>query len=262
MDNKDKPIGVFDSGVGGISVLKKCIEMLPFEDFVYFGDSINAPYGTKTVEQVKRLTFNAVNFLLAKEVKAVVIACNTATSASIDELREKYKDVPVIGMEPALKPAVEVSSGKSIIIMATPMTLSEKKFSNLMQQHNKDVNIIPLPCAGLVELIESGTIDGDEIQSYLKDKLKEFMNLDIASIVLGCTHYPFIKSELIKVVGEKTIVIDGSIGTSNQLKRQLNINDLLSERKIKGTVTIYNSAKNKNMVELSNRLLSSYLKMG
>ena len=275
MKNKEKPIGVFDSGVGGISVLKECLTMLPCEDFVYFGDSINAPYGTKSVKEVKELTFNAVDFLLAKGVKAVVIACNTATSAAIDDLREKYKDIPIIGIEPALKPAVEASKGKSIIIMATPMTLSEKKFSNLMQQHNKEVNIIPLPCAGLVELIENGIIEGDEIENYLKDKLKEYIPLDLGSIVLGCTHYPFIKNELIKVVGEKTIIIDGSIGTVNQLKRQLSINDLLSEKKTKGTVTIYNSATcsssatgsrsttsrsssmNNNIVDLSYRLLST-----
>jgi glutamate racemase len=263
VNNKEKPIGVFDSGVGGISVLKECLTVLPSEDFVYFGDSINAPYGTKSVEEVKKLTFNAVDFLLNKGVKAVVIACNTATSAAIDDLREKYNDIPIIGIEPALKPAVEASKGKSIIIMATPMTLSEKKFSNLMRQHNKEVNIIPLPCAGLVELIESGIIEGDKIQGYLKDKLKEFMHLDLASIVLGCTHYPFIKSELIKVVGEKTIIIDGSIGTVNQLKRQLDINDLLNEKKTKGNVTIYNSATstsssmNNNIVDLSYKLLSS-----
>jgi glutamate racemase len=267
VNNKEMPIGFFDSGVGGISVLKESLKVLPFEDFIYFGDSNNAPYGIKSVDEVRQLTFNAVDFLLEKGVKAVVIACNTATSAAIDALREKYKDIPIIGIEPALKPAVEVSKGKSVIIMATPMTLSEKKFSSLMEQHNKEVNIIPLPCAGLVEMIESGIIEGDEIQRYLKNKLKEFMHLDIASIVLGCTHYPFIKNELIKIVGEKTIIIDGSVGTVNQLRRQLRINSLLNEKKTKGIVTIYNSAAcgssargssssmNKNIIDLSYRLL-------
>ena len=261
------PIGVFDSGVGGISVLKESLKVLPFEDFIYFGDSRNAPYGIRSVDEVKQLTFNAVDFLLEKGVKAVVIACNTATSAAIDALRENYKDIPIIGIEPALKPAVEVSKGKSVIIMATPMTLSEKKFSNLMEQHNKEVNIIPLPCAGLVEMIENGMIEGDELQRYLRDKLKGFILLDIASIVLGCTHYPFIKNELIKIVGEKTIIIDGSVGTVNQLRRQLKSNNILNEKKTKGRVTIYNSATcgssatgssssiNKNIVDLSHKLL-------
>ncbi len=255
MNNKEKPIGFFDSGVGGISVLKESLRVLQSEDFVYFGDSLNAPYGTKDVSEVKKLTFNAVDFLLSKGAKVVVIACNTATSAAIDALRDKYTDIPIIGIEPALKPAVEVSRGKSIIIMATPMTLAEKKFSNLMEKYNKEVNIISLPCAGLVELIENGIIEGHQIEEYLRGKLKKFMHLDVASIVLGCTHYPFIKKELVKIVGEKTIIIDGSIGTVNQLKRQLACNNLLNEKKTRGIVTIHNSSINKNIIDLSYKLL-------
>jgi glutamate racemase len=258
VDNKAKPIGFFDSGVGGISVLNESLIVLPNEDFVYFGDSINAPYGTKDVNEVKKLTFNAVDFLLNKGVKSIVIACNTATSAAIDALRANYKDIPIIGIEPALKPAVKISRGKSIIIMATPMTLAEKKFSNLMQKYNKEVDIISLPCAGLVELIENGIIEGDQINSYLKEKLKEYMHLDIASIVLGCTHYPFIKNELIKVVGEKTVIMDGSLGTVNQLKRQLTKNNLLNEKRTKGIVSIYSSSINNNMIDLSYKLLNNY----
>ncbi len=257
MNNKEKPIGFFDSGVGGISVLNESLIVLPNEDFVYFGDSSNAPYGTRDVNEVRKLTFNAVDFLLNKGAKAIVIACNTATSAAIDTLREKYKDIPIIGIEPALKPAVEVSEGKSIIIMATPMTLAEKKFSNLMEKYNKEVDIIPLPCAGLVELIEDGIIEGAEIQSYLESKFKEFMHLDIASIVLGCTHYPFIKKQLIQIVGEKTVIIDGSVGTVNQLKRKLTRNNLLNDKKTKGNVTIHNSSLNNNMIKLSYKLLNN-----
>ena len=116
MNNRERPIGFFDSGVGGISVLKESLKVLPSEDFVYFGDSLNAPYGTKNVNEVRELTFKAVDFLIEKGVKVVVIACNTATSAAIDALRKQYKDIPIIGIEPALKPAVEVSRGKSVII--------------------------------------------------------------------------------------------------------------------------------------------------
>ncbi|MBU3177061.1 glutamate racemase [Clostridium estertheticum] len=255
MNNRERPIGFFDSGVGGISVLKESLKVLPNEDFVYFGDSLNAPYGIKNVNEVRKLTFKAVDFLLEKGVKVVVIACNTATSAAIDALRRKYKDIPIIGIEPALKPAVEASRGKSVIIMATPMTLTERKFDNLMKLYNKEADIIPLPCAGLVELIENGIIDGNEINEYLKGKLKEFSHLDVAAIVLGCTHYPFIKKELIKIVGEKTIIIDGSIGTVNQLKRQLTRNNLLNEKKTKGIVTIYSSSTNDNTIDLSYKLL-------
>jgi len=255
VNNQEKPIGFFDSGVGGISVLKESLKVLPNEDFVYFGDSLNAPYGTKDVNEVRKLTFKAVDFLLDKGVKVIVIACNTATSAAIDALRQKYTDIPIIGIEPALKPAVEIGRGKSIIIMATPMTLAEKKFSELMKLYNKEVDIISLPCAGLVELIENGIIEGNQVEMYLKEKLKEFMKLDVAAIVLGCTHYPFIKSELAKVVGKKTIIIDGSIGTVNQLKRQLTINNLINEKKKKGIVTIYNSSASNSAIDLSYKLL-------
>ncbi|MFT5873996.1 MAG: glutamate racemase [Clostridium sp.] len=263
MNNKEKPIGFFDSGVGGISVLKESLKVLPNEDFVYFGDSKNAPYGTKDVNEVRKLTFNAVDFLLDKGAKVVVIACNTATSAAIDALREKYTDISIIGIEPALKPAVKISRGKSIIIMATPMTLAENKFSNLMEKYNREVDIISLPCPGLVELIEHGIIEGEQIERYLKGKLKQFMNLEVASIVLGCTHYPFIKNELVKIVGEKTIIIDGSVGTVNQLKRQLIRNNLLNSKKTKGIVAIYNSATsssssiNNNLIDLSYKLLKT-----
>lgn len=255
MNNRERPIGFFDSGVGGISVLKESLKVLPSEDFVYFGDSLNAPYGTKSVNEVKKLTFKAVDFLIEKGVKVVVIACNTATSAAIDELRKQYTDIPIIGIEPALKPAVAVSKGKSVIIMATPMTLTEKKFDKLMKLYNKEVDIIPLPCAGLVEFIENGIIEGDEIKEYLEGKLKEFRHLDVAAIVLGCTHYPFIKKELMKIVGEKTIIIDGSIGTVNQLKRQLIRTNLLNEKKTKGMVTIYSSSIDDNTIDLSYKLL-------
>ena len=131
--------------------------MLPNEDYIYFGDSENAPYGTKSVDEVKKLTIDIVNFLLSREVKAIVVACNTATSAAIDDIRNKFKDIPIIGIEPALKPAVELNRPGKILIMATPMTLKEYKFNNLMRKYNHlEENIVSLPCPGLVELIENG----------------------------------------------------------------------------------------------------------
>ncbi|MBU3110601.1 glutamate racemase [Clostridium lacusfryxellense] len=255
MNNKEKSIGFFDSGVGGISVLKESLSILPNEDFIYFGDSINAPYGTKNVNEVKKLAFNAVDFLLNKGVKVIVIACNTATSAAIDDLRLRYTDIPIIGIEPALKPAVEVSRGRSVVIMATPMTLAEKKFSNLMEVYKEEVDIIPLPCEGLVELIEEGIIEGEQVEKYLKGKLTKIMQRDVASIVLGCTHYPFIKKELVKIVGEKIIIIDGSIGTVNQLKRKLVSKNILNDKKTKSRVSIYNSSQDNKIIDLSYKLL-------
>lgn len=255
MNTKQKPIGFFDSGVGGISVLKETIKVLPNEKFIYFGDSKNAPYGTKSVEQVKELSLNVVNFLLEKNVKAIVVACNTATSAAIDEIRKKYNSIPIIGIEPAVKPAVELNKEGNIVIMATPMTLSEKKFNNLVKDYKGEVNVMPLPCPGLVELIESGVVDGEEISSYLKDRLTGFDVSKITSIVLGCTHYPFIRKELINILGENISVIDGSLGTAKQLKRQLINHNLLNDNKDGYTIEIYNSSEKKELIDLSYRLL-------
>jgi len=229
---------------------------LPKEDFVYFGDSRNAPYGTKNVEEVIQLSFNAIDFLLKYEVKAVVVACNTATSAAIEQLRQKYIDIPIIGIEPALKPAVELNKQGKLIIMATPMTLAENKFHSLMKTYEKEIEIVPLPCAGLVELIEGGILEGQQVEEYLKNKLEPYLDSSIAAVVLGCTHYPFISSSLMKVLNKETTIIDGSRGTAKQLKRQLKENGLLCEKKHKGTVEIYNSSNKEKVLELSYKLLN------
>lgn len=250
-----KPIGFFDSGVGGLSVLKKTIELMPGENFIYFGDSKNAPYGVKPLEEVKRLTFEAVEFLLSRGCKAIVIACNTATSVAIEDLREVYNNIPIIGIEPALKPAIEVGAQGKILIMATPITLVEKKFNNLVKLYGRNSDISAVPCPGLAELIENGVLSGEELNNYLREKLKEFLNTKISSIVLGCTHYPFIKQEIINIIGKDISIIDGSEGTARELMRKLDKNNMLNTSTEKGTVEIVNSSKEKSIIELSYKLL-------
>ncbi|KHD35221.1 glutamate racemase [Clostridium acetobutylicum] len=254
MSVKNNPIGVIDSGVGGISVLKEAVKQLPYENFIYYGDSKNAPYGIKSVDEVRNLTFNVVEKLLKLNIKALVVACNTATSAAIDELREKYKNIPVIGIEPALKPAVELKRRGKIIIMATPMTLSEVKFKNLMEKYEEDSEIVKLPCPGLVELIEDGIVEGEKMQEYLRNKFKDYEKDDIAAFVLGCTHYPFVKKEIASIVRDVPI-IDGSQGTVMQLKRKLDKYDILNIGSEKGKIKIMNSLKDDKILDLSYRLL-------
>ncbi|MBC2580915.1 glutamate racemase [Clostridium sp. DJ247] len=257
MNVDDRPIGFFDSGVGGISVLKEAIKILPGENFIYFGDSLNAPYGIKSVEEVKNLTFKAVEFLVENNIKAVVIACNTATSAAIIDIREKYStNIPVIGIEPALKPAVEYKRKGKIIIMATPMTLSEVKFNDLMKSYENQAEIQPLPCPGLVELIEQGITEGEIVKAYLREKLSPFGKEGIAAIVLGCTHYPFIKKSISEILISKVPIIDGSKGTAQQLKRQLIKRNIISTKKNGGKVVINNSLKSNDIIELSYKLLN------
>lgn len=255
MDSEDRPIGFFDSGVGGISVLKEAVKILSNEDFVYFGDSKMAPYGIKTVEEVKKLTFNAVEFLLKKNIKALVVACNTATSAAIIDLRKTYsKYMPIVGIEPALKPAVEFNREGNILIMATPMTLAESKFSNLMKKYSTS-NIIPLPCSGLVELIEEGKIEGLEIENYLREKLEPLKDNKVAAVVLGCTHYPFIRKSIAKVLSDDIPIIDGSKGTVEQLKRQLIKYHIEGNKNKVGKIKIFNSMNSQYIIKLSYKLL-------
>ena len=255
LEKKNRPIGFFDSGVGGLSVMKEAIRLMPNENYIYFGDSKNAPYGIKTVEEVKTLTVDAVELLLEKNVKAIVVACNTATSAAIDLVRSKYKNIPIIGIEPALKLATKYNRKGSIIIMATPMTLKEKKFKSLMEKYGEDYDIVSLPCAKLVEFIEHGILSGEELEEYLKEKFKPYKNNDIGVVVLGCTHYPFIKETLYKVIDKDIPIIDGGFGTSQELRRRLEEKNLLNTEEKQGSITIINSNGSEKMIELSKKLI-------
>lgn len=251
--DKDSPIGFFDSGVGGISVMRRAVELMPNENYIYFGDSKNAPYGGKHVDEVRELTFNAMKFFVEQGVKAVVIACNTATSAAIKELRETY-DMPIIGIEPAIKPAVESKKQGKVIIMATTMTLAEKKFNNLMDKYKDEREIIKLPAPGLVELVESGILDGEDVINFLREKLKPYLNTKISTIVLGCTHYPFVQNVIQDIVGKDVEIIDGSYGTIRELNRKLSEINLINNQQENGYVKIYSSG-GEEIVELCKVLL-------
>lgn len=257
MDIKNNPIGFLDSGVGGLSVLREAISTMPNENFIYFGDSKNAPYGTRDVEDVKRLTFKVVEFLLNKNVKAVVVACNTATSAAIHDLRDKYKDIPIIGIEPALKPAVKLNRKGNIIIMATPMTLREHKFVELMDKYKDECSIIRMPCPELVEFVEDEILEGEELESYLKTKFEPYINEDIAAVVLGCTHFPFVKDALSKVLGSDVPLIDGGLGTAHELERKLKEKNWLTDSKEKGNIEIYNSTNDNKVIDFCYNLINA-----
>ena len=194
MDIQNHPIGVLDSGLGGISVLRELVRLMPEEDYLYFGDSKNAPYGTKTAEEVLRLTRNTVSFLLEQGAKAIVVACNTATSVAIRELRQEYPSIPMIGIEPALKPAVEAKAHSTVLVMATPMTLKKEKFSDLMHRYESDAKIIKVPCPGLVELIEGGVLEGPQMEAYLQKVFAGFGKEHMDAVVLANyanEHAPF-----------------------------------------------------------------------
>jgi glutamate racemase len=253
MINENSPIGIFDSGLGGISVLKTCLEVLPEEHFIYFGDSANSPYGTKPKEEVVNRCIEICDDFIDKGVKAIVIACNTATSVAVQILRNRYS-IPIIGMEPALKVAANGKENQNIVVMATPLTLKEEKFAKLMHQYDSYNQIIKMPCPDFVGIVEN---DCSNIQLAVNNQIDQYKNelndKHIDSVVLGCTHFVFLKNEIQTYFGPSTVLIDGNLGTANHLKHLLNQDNLLAKHNKK--VEIFNS--NESKLPLSNRLLTS-----
>ena len=254
--NKYAPIGIFDSGVGGISVLQQTRKLLPAEDYLYFGDSLHAPYGVRPAKEVEELSVRAVEMLLGLGAKAIVIACNTATSAAAATLRKRYPDIPLIGIEPALKPAVERHPGGRILVMATAMTLKEQKFHDLWTQFDGQAEILPVPCSGLMEFVERGILEGDELESFLLDRLSHFTKVPVDAVVLGCTHYPFLRPVLRRILGRRTEIFDGGEGVARQLQRQLARLDLLRETDRTGEVEFRNSLSDPEILQRCRQLLA------
>lgn len=248
MDRRSLPVGIMDSGLGGISVMREIVKLMPGEHYIYYGDSANAPYGIKPTAEIRRLTEQAVQALLEKQAKAIVIACNTATSAAAAYLREKYTDIPIIGIEPAIKPAVLTHKGEKILVMATPLTLAEKKFHALEAQYGRQADIIELPCEGLMEYVEQGITEGPELDAYLQKKLGPYRDVPFGAVVLGCTHYPFVKKAIAAALGRQTEFVDGSAGTARQLRRRLQQENLCNPSEEEGSVEIMNSTGDVNLM--------------
>ena len=245
-------IAVIDSGVGGISVLRELVQLMPNERYLYFGDSANAPYGTKTTQEIRTLTEGTVERLMRRGIKALVVACNTATAAAIDLLRIKYPDFIIIGIEPAVKPAVQQFPTGTIGIMATPVTLREEKLKRLIAQHpHPDIRLIPAP--GLVELVEAGLTNTPQMDAFLQPLLAPFAG-KLDGLVLGCTHYPFARKAISRVLGEKTVLFDGGAGTARETRRRLTLAGLLNPGE--GCVLIENSLQDKQIIKLCKQLLT------
>ncbi|MNB86877.1 Glutamate racemase 2 [compost metagenome] len=233
-------IGFFDSGIGGITVLHQALKLLPNEDYLFYADTQNVPYGEKTKEEVKQYIFQAVQFIADQQVKALVIACNTATSVAIEELRERYA-FPILGIEPAVKPAVQKweIDRKKVLVLATNLTLKEEKFNNLVKRldHQDIVNCLALP--GLVEFAERHQFNEEIVGSYLRQELSRFDLCQYGTVVLGCTHFPYFTDVLRDLFPEGTDLISGSLGTARNLKRILDKNELLENAS--GDIVFYQS---------------------
>lgn len=234
-------IGVFDSGMGGVSTLIELKRLMPNENFYYFGDSENAPYGPKTSEEILNLSLNVADFLYKKRIKAIVIACNTATSISVSKLRKKYPDIPIIGVEPAVKLAVD-TGGKHILVMATQTTIRENKFKNLVNKFNNVCTVESIACPELVQIVENDLFDNADIcMKQLNEYFKKFDMNKIDTIVLGCTHFIFYKKYIREILGYKHIIVDGNLGTAKHLQQELLKRNLLSDNTEEGKIEFINS---------------------
>ena len=252
--DKNAPIVVFDSGVGGVSVLRALVRELPTERFVYFGDSANAPYGPRTTEEIRALTLEHLTRLKEEyDFKAAVIACNTATSAAIGELRAAWPELPIVGIEPALKPAADRHPGGSVVVMATETTLREEKFAALTRRMESRCRVVSLPCPELVEFVERGETDSPALEDCLRRILAPYVQ-SADAVVLGCTHFPFAAKVLSRILGPGTELLDGAEGTARNTRSQLAERSLLRESGA-GSIYYLNSSPDPALPELCRRLL-------
>ena len=251
--NRESYIAVFDSGVGGVSVLRELRRLMPEERFYYFGDSANAPYGRKTTDQVRALTLAAGRKLLIdRDCKALVVACNTATAAAITDLRSAYPDRIIVGIEPALKLACDRHPGGTIGIMATDVTLREQKLAALMERVKRDCTVLRVHAPGVVELVEAGKCDSGEAVALMEQLLGPYGDA-LNALVLGCTHYPFMKKAMRTVLGDRVELLDGGEGTARETRRRLAEAGLLNDGP--GELIVENSSGDPEKLALTHRLL-------
>ena len=258
--NNNQPIGVFDSGVGGISVLKHIHALLPHENLMYVADSKYAPYGSKTAEEIIQRCLILSDDLLQKNVKAIVVACNTATAAAIDTLRDTF-DIPIIGMEPAVKPAAEASKNGVIGVLATVGTLKSAQFAALLESYGRNVKVVTQACVGLVECIERGELDAPETKALIRLYTAPLLAEGADTIVLGCTHYPFVKEVIQEIVGKGITLIDTGAAVAKQLKRQLEEKDLLSASQQKAEVYFWTNSEVENAHKVTEKLWGNYVEV-
>jgi glutamate racemase len=244
-----KPIGIFDSGIGGISVMSHIQSLLPNESLAYVADSLFAPYGLKSKDVILERSKTAIDYLIKKQsVKLIVVACNTATAAAIQELRQIYQ-IPIIGMEPAIKPATKATICKKVGILATNGTLDSAKFSALLETYSGEIDFYTQPCPGLVELIELGRIDDSSIKTLIQQYLKPLIERKVDTIVLGCTHYVFIRNIIENIMGPEVKIIDTGLAVAKHVRSELKKFSLQNKSKRK-YYSISTNSINREMEEI------------
>ena len=247
-------IGIFDSGVGGLSVYREIRKKLPSNPIIYFADQFHVPYGPRTLEEVFSLSFVVTNFLVKLGASVIVIACNTASAAALYRLREIYPDIPFVGMEPAVKPAAEHTHTGSVGVLATPATFQSKLYNSVVERFAKSVKIYQDTCSGLVQEIEKGNFSGSKTKNILINALTPMMEKEIDSVVLGCTHYPFVIPVIKEIVGPDISVIDPSPAIATQTYRKIIENDIQSKSDLSGQSILITSGSTKNLHKFLNKI--------
>ncbi|OEC53971.1 glutamate racemase [Pseudomonas sp. ENNP23] len=223
------PIGVFDSGVGGLSVLREIRALLPAESLLYVADSGHVPYGEKSPEFIRERSQRIADFLLGQGAKALVLACNTATAAAVADLRARHPHLPIVGMEPAVKPAARATRSGVVGVLATTGTLRSAKFAALLDRFAGDVKVVTQPCPGLVERIEAGDLGGPATRALLQGYVQPLLEAGCDTLILGCTHYPFLRPLLRELVPESVSLVDTGAAVARQLQRLLQTGNALAE---------------------------------
>ncbi len=216
-----RPIGIFDSGVGGLSVLRQIVHQLPHEDIIYVADQFHVPYGRRPLEEVRGFAEGITRYLLSKNAKIIVLACNTASAAALKYLRESYPNIPFVGMEPAVKPAAERTKSGAVGVLATPATFQGALYASVIERFAQGVKVFQHTCPGLVQQIEQGDFDGPITRKILEEALNPMLASNIDTVVLGCTHYPFVIPLIQAIVGEQVRVIDPAPAVARQTARLL-----------------------------------------
>jgi glutamate racemase len=249
-----KAIGVFDSGVGGLSVMREIAKLLPNEDIIYFADKFHFPYGSRDLEEIRGISFAITAFLVSQGAKVVVVACNTASAASLYHLRAKF-NIPIVGMEPAVKPACERTRTKKVGVIATQVTFQGELFASLLERFASGVEVFTRACPNLVERVEDGLLEDSETEALLREHLTPMLEKGIDSLVLGCTHYPFLRRAIEKVVGPGVEVIDPSLAVARQVVRVLKREGLMGPLDKVGEHIFYTSGDPLKFSEMLEKLI-------
>jgi glutamate racemase len=236
-----QPIGVFDSGVGGLSVLRAMRQLMPAEHVIFFGDQGHVPYGPRSLEQVRAFSEGITRFLLDEGAKLIVVACNTASAAALASLRQTFPDVKFVGMEPAVKPAAETTRTGVVGVLATPATFQGALYASVVERFANGVQLLQDTCPGLVQQIEQGNLEGKETREILESALLPMLEKNIDTVVLGCTHYPFVIPLIEQIVGESVRVIDPALSVARQAERLMEAGEMRNPSSGRGRIQFYTS---------------------